>query len=330
MFDKLYPKYNGMFARVIDNQVNFASTLIEEFETPHKMPQIAVSVDMLDTGIDVPEVLNLVFFKPIKSKIKFWQMIGRGTRLCKNLFGPDKHKQQFYIFDCCRNFEFFEENARGIEAQTVQSLTERIYNLKLDLIVELENMTYQSQEEYRNYREELVEEFLKNIQNLDKNSFIIRNKVVYVEKFSKQDKWKHIDSISYVEIQENIIPIFQSIETDELAKRFDNLVYGLQVGRITGKKTFVQGRIIVELVEDLKRLGTIPEVVSEKERIEKASELEYWERTDFFEIEKTRKILRELMKYIDNPPKGIYNVDIVDEIKVSERKEGYNIQERKL
>src|SRR5699024_3963867 len=123
VFNSLYPQYNGEFARVIDNQVNFATTLIETFEVHEKLPQIAVSVDMLDTGIDVPEVLNLVFFKPVKSKIKFWQMIGRGTRLCKNLFGEGLDKQQFYIFDCCRNFEFFEENERGIEAATTQSLT---------------------------------------------------------------------------------------------------------------------------------------------------------------------------------------------------------------
>ena len=285
-----------MFARVIDNQVNYVSPLIEDFQNPNKMPQIAVSVDMLDTGIDIPEVLNLVFFKPVKSKIKFWQMIGRGTRLCKNLFGIDKHKQQFYIFDCCRNFEFFEENARGIEVQSVQSLTEKIYNLKLDLIVELENINYQSQ--------------------------------VYIDKFSNSDNWKHIDNISYMEIRENIIPILLSEDSDELAKRFDNLVYGLQVARITGKSTSVQGRILVELVEELKKLGTIPEVVSEKDRIEKASEPEYWGKSDFFEIEKTRTILRELMKYIDNPPRGIYTVDIRDELKVSEKKEGYNIQQR--
>ena len=319
-----------MFARVIDNQVNYVSSLIEDFQNPNKMPQIAVSVDMLDTGIDIPEVLNLVFFKPVKSKIKFWQMIGRGTRLCKNLFGIDKHKQQFYIFDCCRNFEFFEENARGIESQSVQSLTEKIYNLKLDLIVELENMNYQSQEKYKNYREELVEEFLKKIIELNTNSFIVRNKAVYIDKFSNVDNWKHIDNISYVEIRENIIPILLSEDSDEFAKRFDNLVYGLQVGRIIGKSTSVRGRILVELVEDLKKLGTIPEVVSEKDRIEKASEPEYWEKSDFFEIEKTRTILRELMKYIDNPPRGIYTVDIRDELKVSEKKEGYNIQERKL
>ena len=118
-FNSLYPKFNGEFARVIDNQVNFASSIIESFEIPEKLPQIAVSVDMLDTGIDVPEVLNLVFFKPIKSKIKFWQMIGRGTRLCKDIYGKGMDKDQFYIFDCCKNFEFLkkmnEELKQGIQ-----------------------------------------------------------------------------------------------------------------------------------------------------------------------------------------------------------------------
>lgn len=210
VFNLLYPKYNGDFARVIDNQVNFASTVIETFEVPEKLPQIAVSVDMLDTGIDVPEVLNLVFFKPVKSKIKFWQMIGRGTRLCEDLFGEGIDKQQFYIFDCCRNFEFFEENERGIEGLSTQSLTEKIYSLKLDLIVELENMDYQSQDTYKNYREELVNQFIERINGLNKESFIVRNKMVFIEKYFNKDKWQHIDNISYNEIRENLINIFIS------------------------------------------------------------------------------------------------------------------------
>lgn len=105
IFNKDYPHLNG-FAQVIDNRINYAQTLIDEFSEPNKLPQIAISVDMMDTGIDVPEVLNLVFFKKVMSYAKFWQMIGRGTRLCPGLIdGEDKSK--FYIFDFCGNFEFF-------------------------------------------------------------------------------------------------------------------------------------------------------------------------------------------------------------------------------
>ena len=323
MFNSLYPQYNGEFARVIDNQVNFVTTLIETFEVPEKLPQIAVSVDMLDTGIDVPEVLNLVFFKPVKSKIKFWQMIGRGTRLCKNLFGEGLDKQQFYIFDCCRNFEFFEENERGIEGATTQSLTEKIYNLKLDLIVELESMEYQSKDEYRNYRENLVNEFLDKINGLNRESFIVRNKMVFVEKYSNKDKWKHIDNIAYTEIKENLISIFLSEDSDEYAKRFDNLVYGVQVGRMKYRNTNKQVMIISELMRDLKKLGTIPQIVAKKDLIEKASDVEYWQKANFFDIEQIRIELRELIKFIDNPPRKIWSIDIEDTLIIEEDSEPY-------
>lgn len=318
VFDSLYPKYNGEFARVIDNQVNFASTVIETFEVPEKLPQIAVSVDMLDTGIDVPEVLNLVFFKPVKSKIKFWQMIGRGTRLCKDLFGEGLDKQQFYIFDCCRNFEFFEENDRGIEAGNTVSLTEKIYTLKLDLITELESMEYQSQEDYKKYREELVDEFVSRINNLNRESFVVRGKNVYIDRYSQKEKWNHIDYVSYDEIKEQLIPIFLSEDSDEYAKRFDNLVYGVQIGRMRIKNIKRQTSLLSELVEDLKKLGTVPQIVEKKELIMFASDEEYWQKADFFEIERARKELRELIKFIDNPPKKIWSIDIEDKLTVKD------------
>ena len=323
VFNLLYPKYNGEFARVIDNQVNFATTVIEKFEVPEKLPQIAVSVDMLDTGIDVPEVLNLVFFKPVKSKIKFWQMIGRGTRLCKDLFGKGINKQQFYIFDCCRNFEFFEENDRGIESLSTQSLTEKIFGLKLDLIVELESIEYQNQDNYKNYRNELIDEFINRINGLNRESFIVRSKIVHVDKYSNMDKWQHIDNVSYTEIKENLITLFLSEDSDEYAKRFDNLVYGVQVGRFKFKNTNRQVMLITELMNDLKKLGTIPQIINKKELIEKASDVEYWKKASFFEIENVRNELRELIKFIDNPPRKIWSIDIEDTLTVEEESKPY-------
>lgn len=321
VFNSLYPKYNGEFARVIDNQVNFASTLIDSFEKIDKMPQIAVSVDMLDTGIDVPEVLNLVFFKPVKSKIKFWQMIGRGTRLCKDLFGEGIDKKQFYIFDCCRNFEFFEENERGIETGNVESLTEKIYIAKLDLIIDFESLEYQINEEYKKYREELVQEFFDKINSLNTDSFVVRGKMVYIDRYSKKDKWNHIDCIAYDEIKDNIIPLFSSDDNDEYAKRFDNLVYGVQVGRIRLKNIKRQTSLLADLIENLKKLGTIPQVVEKAELIMFASDEEYWNKADFFEIERARKELRDLIKFIDHPPKKLWITDITDILSITEGNE---------
>jgi type I restriction enzyme R subunit len=106
-FDANYPHLKGHFARVIEHKITYAQSLIDDFSIPAKAPHIAISVDMLDTGIDVPEVVNLVFFKIVRSKTKFWQMIGRGTRLRPDLFGPGRHKEHFFVFDFCQNFEFF-------------------------------------------------------------------------------------------------------------------------------------------------------------------------------------------------------------------------------
>ena len=112
-FNANYPHYAGQFARVITFKIEYAQSLIDDFSIKDKAPHIAISVDMLDTGIDVPEVVNLVLFKIVRSKAKFWQMLGRGTRLCKDLFGPGQHKAEFLVFDFCQNLEFFSQNLEG-------------------------------------------------------------------------------------------------------------------------------------------------------------------------------------------------------------------------
>jgi type I restriction enzyme, R subunit len=133
LFDEMYPQFAGKFCRVIHSKEPRAEDLIDQFKEPNGDLRIAISVDMLDTGIDVPEVVNLVFAKPVKSKVKFWQMIGRGTRLCKNLFGPGKDKSEFLIFDHWNNFEFHELNAEEVEPSTPKPLTQRRYEARVEL-----------------------------------------------------------------------------------------------------------------------------------------------------------------------------------------------------
>jgi type I restriction enzyme R subunit len=137
-FDASYPHLKGFFARVIDFKTEYAQSLIDDFSIAEKAPHIAVSVDMLDTGIDIPEVVNLVFFKVVRSKTKFWQMIGRGTRLCPDLFGPGRHKECFYVFDWCRNFEFFNQNPNLADAAAGDSLAKRLFASRVELIGELD------------------------------------------------------------------------------------------------------------------------------------------------------------------------------------------------
>lgn len=311
-FNELYPEYRGEFAKLVDNQVKYNETIIDEFSTKEKWPQIAVSVDMLDTGVDVPEILNLVFFKPVKSKIKFWQMIGRGTRLCKDLFGAGLDKKEFYIFDYCKNFEFFSVNPKGIETNNVISLTERIYGYKLDLIVELQNMKYQSDEKYCEYRKTLIKEFIEKIKNLNKDSFMVKNKIHYIELYSKEKTWVYISTIDLMDIKENLIPLFTSIDDNEDAKRFDNLMYQLQVKRIRQDKTNRCENLIVDTVGELEKLGTVPQIREKQDLILKVAETDYIKEADFWDIEEVRTELRNLIQFIDPYNRPPVYIDIED------------------
>ena len=314
IFNELYPEYKGEFAKLIDNKVKYNENLIDHFSVKKDYPQIAVSVDMLDTGVDIPEILNLVFFKPVKSKIKFWQMIGRGTRLCKDLFGVGQDKKEFYIFDYCKNFEFFSENPKGIEANSQTSLTERIYFYKLDLIVELQNMKYQNNEKFKKYREKLIEEFIEEISKLNKKSFLVKAKIHYIEQFSKKESWLYISTIDLVDIKENLIPLFLSSDENEPAKRFDNLMYQLQVKRVRNSKSVKCENAIIETVYQLEKLGTIPQVKEKQELILKVAETDYLKDADFWSLETIRKELRNLIQFIDPCNRPPIYMDIEDKL----------------
>ena len=299
---------------LIDNTVNYHEDLINRFSEKDKFPQIAVSVDMLDTGVDVPEVLNLVFFKPVKSKIKFWQMIGRGTRLCKDIFGYEKDKEEFYIFDYCRNFEFFSEQENEIESPNIITLTEKIYRLKLDLIVELQNIKYQTGE-YIEYRNSLIKEFLEQIYSLNADNFNVRLKKIYIDRYSSENSWSYISATDATEIYENIIPLLIIDDPDEMAKRFDNFMYRLQVKKIRGEGVETIKRIIVSTVEELEKLGTIPQVLEKKDLIIKVAEENYLDKADFWQIENIRNELRDLIHLIEkNKGNTVITIDLDDDL----------------
>ena len=159
-----------VIAKVIDNYMTYAQSAIDEFSDPKKLPQIAISVDMLDTGIDVPEVLNLVFFKKVMSKAKFWQMIGRGTRLCPGLL-DGKDKDKFYIFDFCGNFEFFRMN-KGRPTANMIALQGAIFYLKAQIAFKLQDLAYQTTDLIA-FRKTLVEDMVRKVRELNKENFAV-------------------------------------------------------------------------------------------------------------------------------------------------------------
>lgn len=310
-FDALYPEYKGKFAAQIDYSVNYVQTLIDDFSIKEKFPQIAVSVDMLDTGVDIPEVVNLVFFKKVRSKSKFWQMIGRGTRLCPDLFGIGEDKKFFLIFDYLRNFEFFRANQRGFEGKVTKGLTERIFNLKLDIIKELQSLEYQ-EEKYIRHRNELVEDVNKEISRLNEDNFRVRMHLQFVHKYKNSANWQALTVSNVNEIQEHVSPLIISMTDDELAKRFDNVMYTIEISKLTAKNAGKPINSVVKIAEQLSKIGTIPQINEKRDIINKVQTEEFWEDADIFELEEVREAIRELVKFLEKEHQKDYFTNFSD------------------
>lgn len=312
-FDLKFPEYGGNFAEVIDYSVEYYQSLIDDFSTPDKMPQIAISVDMLDTGIDVPDVLNLVFFKKVRSKTKFWQMIGRGTRLRKDLFGPGMDKEYFLIFDYLRNFEYFRENEKGEETKISQSLTEKLFNSKVDIVRELQSLQFQ-EAPFISYREQLLKEILSDVRALNDENFRVRQYLQYVHKYQNEDSWQALSVVQTNEVKENISPLIVPIEDDELAKRFDLLMLTIELASVQSNNATKSIRRVVDTAEALSKLGTIPQVLAQKDIIDQVRTTEFWEEASLADLEKVRVAMRDLIRYIDRSNQKIYYTDFQDEI----------------
>ena len=328
-FNKIYPEYGGNFAKVIDYSTNYVETLIDDFSDKNKMPQIAVSVDMLDTGIDIPEILNLVFFKKVRSKTKFWQMIGRGTRLCPDLLGLGQDKEKFLIFDFCNNFEFFRVNPKGFEGGKMESITEKLFNIKVDLIKELQDLKY-SDTEYIDLRRSLVEELLNNIKSLNEDNFLVRMNLKYVHKYKNEKEWEALGAVSSNELKEYISMLITPLNDDELAKRFDLVMYNIQLAYLQGKNATKGIKSVINTAEQLSKLGTIPQIQEQKYVIEKAMTESFWESADIFEVDEVRESLRELIKYLEKDVRIIYYTNFKDLIISEERNTSiYNVNDLK-
>nr|WP_317356358.1 helicase-related protein [uncultured Tyzzerella sp.] len=230
-FNKLYLQYKSSFAQRIICDDSYAQTIIDDFTIPNKEPPIAVSVDMMDTGIDVPECVNLVFFKKVRSKVKFWQMLGRGTMLCKGLNCIDQvsgnyiDKCRFLVFDYCSNFEFFNQKKQGYESKETKTLTENIFCKQIRIIKNLQESIYNSYD-YEQWRKELIENCQNQISILNTELIEVHSRLLYVEKYKNIDAFNILTDINVGELTRETVPIVVLNDFDEFAKRFDNLIYG--------------------------------------------------------------------------------------------------------
>lgn len=314
-FNKLYPQYKGHFAQIIDNKITYAQDRIADFKIPERYPQIAISVDMLDTGIDVPEIVNLVFFKKVRSKTKFWQMIGRGTRLCKNLFGPGLDKECFYIFDYLGNFEFFRQKPQGIASRDAESITEAIFCKKIRLISHLQHAAF-SEESYQTWRNDLVDGVVAQIQALNLELVAVKLQMQYIEIYKKKAALICLNDNDKHNLIEYLAPLVYMDDTDEYAKNFDNLMYGLMLAQIEALPHFKRSkRQLTSIGLGLAKKVSIPQVKEKVEMINAIQSDEFWQDTDILSFEAVRVELRDLIKFIvDDGKKNIIYTNLSDSI----------------
>lgn len=309
IFNKEYPHLKD-YAKVIDNKIKYAQSAIDEFSDPKKLPQIAISVDMLDTGIDIPEILNLVFFKKVMSKAKFWQMIGRGTRLCPGLLdGEDKEK--FYIFDFCGNFEFFRMN-KGKATANMLALQGAIFKLKAQIAFKLQDLAYQTKDLIA-FRKTLVEDMVRKVRELNRDNFAVRQHLKYVEFYSNPDNYVSLTYENTLTMGEELAPLIIPDKDEPKAVRFDALMYGIELAYLAGKPYSKARSDLTKKINAVAGVANIPEIMAQADFLNKLIHTDYIANAGINEFECIRKNLRELIKYI---PKGgpKYTTNFIDDI----------------
>ena len=316
-FQVLYPECGSDFCVLIDNYVTYAQDLIDKMELRDENPQIAVSVDMLDTGIDIPDVLNLVFFKFVKSKIKFMQMIGRGTRLSEDIFGAGQNKEQFYIFDWCRNFEYFGKNPDGQEAKPTQSLTERLFCIRAELAFELQQLQHQEIPFDKQLHDDLKAMMMEQVQQLSDHHISVREQWANVSRMKHPENWQYLSMIDVEVLKQDISPLLAKNQTDESAKRFDLLVLTVELSQVNQAVKCTRSiKNILTIAQALSEKASIPQVMAKMPTIKMVLSEVFWENLTLDGLEKVRLDLRDLVKFVFGEERRSFEVNIEDTVTV--------------
>ena len=322
-FYKMYPSLHENFCQLVDNYVNYADDLVVKFGDNADF-RIAVSVDMLDTGVDVPEILNLVFFKPVKSKIKFVQMIGRGTRLCKNLFGIGLDKKYFTIFDYLGNFEYFSMEQNKAQESEQKSLSRRLFELRAKILAELQNVEHQESPFERAYYLEIKGQLMTAVADIKKqsSSISVRKAMEFVDKYSDAKTWDYISPIAVGELEKSIAPLVDKQGAlDDSALIFDAKMLFIELSLIINGSAVSTARAskavkeVCEIAGILLSKTTIPQIACKKDELKLIRTEVFWANATTESLEKMRKSLRDLMQFVRDSIGGQnFDTDFSDEI----------------
>lgn len=323
-FHDLYPAYPANTCQLVDYSVDYSDDLVLKFEEDDEF-RIAVSVDKLDTGVDVPSVLNLVFFKKVHSKIKFVQMLGRGTRLCEDLYGPGKDKSGFQIFDYCGNFEFFDQHPDGKEGKEILTLSQRLFQIRLDMLFELQKLEYQEDAWFHSYYDQIKTELHGTIVKIKahSNRIQVREAMQYVDKYYDLDTWVSLSPVMVKEAKIHISPLLDSgLNGDYLSVAFDVRMYHVENALLsgTGIKSVSDHIKNIRLISQylLSEKASVPQVLKKASDLKTMMSEEFWTTATIQQLEMYRSSLRDLMQFLVGSGKKKFDIDIADEIEQAE------------
>ncbi|MFC4373752.1 DEAD/DEAH box helicase family protein [Nocardia halotolerans] len=309
-FDANYPEFKGSFARVITHSVSHSQDLIDKFSQPDQEPHLAISVDMLDTGIDVPEVVNLVFFKPVRSRSKFWQMVGRGTRLRPDLYGPGRDKLDFFVFDVCGNFDYFDEHPNASEGALAPSLSQRLFTVRTELLAALDR-TGAAQA----LRRDTADLLHGQVAGMRLDNFIVRTRRREVEKYADRAAWDSALEQQAAEIVGSLADLPTTVrDSDEMAKRFDLAILRGQLAVVVGDGILLRHADTIRGVADgLLDTGlAIPKVKAKEELLREVASDEWWEDVTVEMLEHARREVRSIVGLLDKKQRVVVYTDFTD------------------
>lgn len=297
LFDEMYPSYGGSFCRVIDNYEPNAEQLIDNFKNASHELTIAISVDMLDTGIDVPEIVNLVFAKPVKSYVKFWQMIGRGTRLCADLFGPGQDKESFRIFDHWENFEYFDERYKPREPTRTKSLQEKLFEARIELLLAAHDALDGDCEA------RTAKLLLSQVTALrETNAIPTRERWKELEQLAKLEVIQPMHAATKANLLQYASPLMHlvTIRGQEAAYQFDLTMTQLQCAKLRTLPAYEDYKAQVEEhVESLQK--NLNPVKAKAEAIRRVRNPDFWQSATSGDLDDLRRELRGVMKHRVRP-----------------------------
>lgn len=292
LFDELYPQYGGKFCAVIDNQIDARDQLIDDFKNPTNDLTIAISVDMLDTGLDVPEIVNLVFAKPVRSKVKFWQMIGRGTRLCKDLFGPGQDKTTFRIFDHWANFEYFDQPRPEVQPVQPKSLLHKLFEARIELA---EAALQQANLEVFEIAKKLIE---SQVNTLPQDAVAVREKWRQVQTAIHPDALQQFSDATAAALRRDVAPLMQWIDIAGFRDSYelDLLLARTETELVRGSMRVADLQaVLIDRVSELKM--NLNPVRARIDAINQARSPEFWKSVTVPALENARTELRGIMQY---------------------------------